>query len=459
MNNSKIDDIGNCHTNEKKLNNINNPKSKYFFKLYGTQKLNILYSLKDKISKIIQIKNNSQEITTNNLIKTNSNIKITKKKKFNCKNINKKILISLLGLISLLLIILFAFNNQIHPKFPKIEKIYKSNYKRSLEYSNKYGSYASTTKNNYCKYFIDGKDYYQDLYELILNAKKTIYIADFHINPELFLVRPVDEKIYLEMAKNNILTKDLGKNMSRLMDLLDYKAKEGVKIYILLYYDYFILKLNSKYTQNIFSKLNKNINLIRFPKDSKNILWSNHEKLVIIDDIIGYVGGFNLCWGSYDNNKHPIYEGENKEQIYEFPFKDYDNQRIATEANKGDYTKNNRIRFKDPRLPWHDIHTRIEGPAVEDFSSHFIDRWNYAVSCEANDKSIFPHMKDVSEFNAFENIKKYFNKNNQENKFLQKNHEHRTEKKNKDKMDMSDVQALRSISNWSIGLKKQKLQY
>ena len=37
MNNSKIDDIGNCHTNEKKLNNINNPKSKYFFKLYGTQ--------------------------------------------------------------------------------------------------------------------------------------------------------------------------------------------------------------------------------------------------------------------------------------------------------------------------------------------------------------------------------------------------------------------------------------
>ena len=68
----------------------------------------------------------------------------------------------------------------------------------------------------------------------LLNAKKTIYITDFHINPELFLVRPVDEKIYLEMAKNKILTKDFGKNMSRLMDILDYKAREGVKIFIIL---------------------------------------------------------------------------------------------------------------------------------------------------------------------------------------------------------------------------------
>ena len=454
MNNSKIDDKRNWHTKEKKLININNSRAKYFFKLFRTQKLNILYSLKDKISKNIQIKSTSQELTTNDLIKTNSNIKISNKKIFNCKNINKKILISLLGLLSLLLIIFFAFNNKTHPKFPKIEKINKNNKKRALEYSNKYDSFASTTRNNYCKYFIDGKDYYQDLYDHLLNAKKTIYITDFHINPELFLVRPVDEKIYLEMAKNKILTKDLGKNMSRLMDILDYKAKEGVKIYILLYYDYFILKLNSKYTQNIFSKLNKNINLIRFPKDSKNILWSNHEKLVIIDDIIGYVGGFNLCWGSYDNNKHPIYEGENKEQIYEFPFKDYDNQRITNEATKGDYTKNNRIRFKEPRLPWHDIHARIDGPTVEDFSNHFIDRWNYAVSSEVNEKSILPYIKDVLEFNVFENIKKYFNKNNQENKFLQKNHEYRTEKINKDKMGMSDVQALRSISNWSIGLKK-----
>ena len=83
--------------------------------------------------------------------------------------------------------------------------------------------------------------------------------------------------------------------MSRLMDILDYKEKEGVKIYILLFYDYTFVKLNSKQTQDIFTQLNKNINIIRFPKDSKNMFSTNHEKLVIIDEIVGYVGGHNLC--------------------------------------------------------------------------------------------------------------------------------------------------------------------
>ena len=454
MNNIIKDDLGNCDTKEKKVDKVNNPKAKYFSKLFRKQKLNIIspYTLEDKISKIIKTKNNSLDLTTNIIIEINSNKKITKAKKFNNKKINKMILISLLGLYSLLLIPFFSFNNKTHQKFSKIEKIYKNNSKRSLDYSNKYDSYASTTKNNYFKYFIDGKDYYQDLYEQLLNAKEKIYITDFHINPELFLVRPVDEKIYLEMAKNKILTKVFDKNMSRLMDILDYKAKEGVKIFILLYYDYIFLKLNSKYTQNIFNKLNKNINLIRFPKNSKNVLWTNHEKLVIIDDIMGYVGGFNLCWGSYDNIKHPIYEEENEEQIYEFPFKDYDNQRIAVEAADGDYTKNSKIRFKEPRLPWHDVHARIDGPVVEDFSNHFIDRWNYAVSFESNYNRIIPYLKDVLEFNLFENLKKYFKNNKQTNKFLQKEHKTRTE--NKYEMDISDVQALRSISNWSIGLGK-----
>ena len=454
MNNIIKDDLGNYDTKEKKVDKVNNPKAKYFSKLFRKQKLKIIspYTLEDKISKIIKTKNNSIDLTTNIIIEINSNKKITKAKKFNNKKINKMILISLLGLYSLLLIPFFSFNNKTHQKFSKIEKIYKNNSKRSLDYSNKYDSYASTTKNNYFKYFIDGKDYYQDLYEQLLNAKEKIYITDFHINPELFLVRPVDEKIYLEMAKNKILTKDLDKNMSRLMDILDYKAKEGVKIFILLYYDYYFVKLNSKYTEDVFRKLNKNINLIRFPKNSKNVLWTNHEKLVIIDDIMGYVGGFNLCWGSYDNIKHPIYEEENEEQIYEFPFKDYDNQRIAVEAADGDYTKNNKIRFKEPRLPWHDVHARIDGPVVEDFSNHFIDRWNYAVSFESNYNRIIPYLKDVLEFNLFENLKKYFKNNKQTNKFLQKEHKTRTE--NKYEMDISDVQALRSISNWSIGLGK-----
>ena len=35
-------------------------------------------------------------------------------------------------------------------------------------------------------------------------------------------------------------------------------------------------------------------------------------------------------------------------------------------------------------MPWHDVHSRIEGPAVVDIARHFIERWNFA---KFNDKS------------------------------------------------------------------------
>ena len=206
-------------------------------------------------------------------------------------------------------------------------------------------------KNNICKYFIDGKDYFQDLYQKLLDAKETIYIADYHLNPELFLIRPVDENIYIEMANKNILTKDLGKNISRLMDILDLKAKEGVKIYILLYHEWVVLNYDSKHTVNVFQKLNKNINIKRFPHDSNNMIWTAHEKLVIIDDIIGYVGGHNLCWGSYDTPQHPLYEEQNENNIYEFPFLDYDNLLISQADNANNYASKNKLKFNEIRLP------------------------------------------------------------------------------------------------------------
>ena len=62
-------------------------------------------------------------------------------------------------------------------------------------------------------------------------------------------------------------------------------------------------------------------------------MWSHHEKLVIIDQMIGYVGGLDLCWGRYDNHQHPIYEPFNQQGIYEFPLIDYSNARICDFTN------------------------------------------------------------------------------------------------------------------------------
>ena len=33
-------------------------------------------------------------------------------------------------------------------------------------------------------------------------------------------------------------------------------------------------------------------------------LWAHHEKFVVIDQHLAFVGGIDLCYGRWDNNKH-----------------------------------------------------------------------------------------------------------------------------------------------------------
>ena len=246
---------------------------------------------------------------------------------------------------------------------------------------NQYKAYTNEKINNFAHWFIDGKDYFNDLYEKLMDAKKSIFITDWWMSPEVWLKRPVIETDYTSFFKKN--------NMSRLMDVLEHKAKEGVKIYILLYYECSIaIKLNSKHTMDTLEKLHKNIVVTRHPTDKLDLLWSHHEKLVIIDQVIGYVGGLDLCWGRYDSNEHPIYEAPNSEKKYYFPFIDYSNARICDFVNVENFLVESVPRDTCVRMPWHDVHTRLIGPVVNDISRHFVERWNHARFDDRNKSSL-----------------------------------------------------------------------
>ena len=168
---------------------------------------------------------------------------------------------------------------------------------------------------------------------------------------------------------------------SRLMDILYQCANRGVKVYIQVYAEMsLVLTLNSAHTKDSLTVLHPNIRVIRHPLNSLDLLWSHHEKLVIIDQIIGYVGGLDLCWGRYDTNDHPINEPvsgtDNPE--YLFPGIDYSNTRIRDFDKVGEYLKESSERGKEARMPWHDVHCRIIGPAVADIARHFVQRWNFS---------------------------------------------------------------------------------
>ena len=258
------------------------------------------------------------------------------------------------------------WKQEIEERIKKFKQIVKNN---------KYKAYTNEKMNNFAHWFIDGKDYYNDLYEKLMGAKRSIFITDWWMSPELWLKRPIAET---EFDSTSFFKKKSENSLSRLMDILEFKAKKGVKIYILLYYECSLaLTLNSKHTQDTLEKLHKNIVVTRHPSDKLDLLWSHHEKLVIIDQAIGYVGGLDLCWGRYDYGEHPIYEGPNSEKKYFFPFIDYSNARICDFTNVENYLVESVPRKNSLRMPWHDIHTRLIGPVVSDIARHFVERWNH----------------------------------------------------------------------------------
>jgi phospholipase D1/2 len=253
----------------------------------------------------------------------------------------------------------------------------KNNYDLLIS-SNKYNAFTNMKKYNLCQWFSDGEDYFKDLFQKLMAARDSIYITDWWMSPEVFLIRPVNENEYLQM-KETKRTKYFGNNVSRLMDILALKANQGVKVYVLIYCECKLaLTLASKHTEDALKKASKHIKVTRHPTDAFTLLWSHHEKLVIIDQMIGYVGGLDLCWGRYDNHRHPIYEGPNPNGLYEFPLIDYSNARICDFTEVENYTVESVPRKTEIRMPWHDVHSRIIGPAVSDIARHFIERWNHA---------------------------------------------------------------------------------
>ena len=244
--------------------------------------------------------------------------------------------------------------------------------------NNIYKSYTNEKKGNKAHWFADGEDYFKDLAEKLMEAKESIFITDWWMSPQVWLTRPVPTVTYMAMAYENKDKKD-APPYSRLMDILYQCANRGVKVYVLVYAECSLaLTLNSAHTQHALESLHPNIQVERHPLNCTDLLWSHHEKLVIIDQIIGYVGGLDLCWGRWDTHDHPIYEKPNDEQNYNFPAIDYSNARIRDFDKVEDYLKESADRKTEVRMPWHDVHSRLIGPVVADIARHFVERWNFS---------------------------------------------------------------------------------
>lgn len=263
----------------------------------------------------------------------------------------------------------------------------------SLAKSQRYrhGSFVPVRNNCEAMWFIDGKDYMSVVADAIEAAEKEILITDWQINPEIFMKRPDSGVDSLEWRLDNILLR---------------KANQGVQVCILLYWETKpFLDLGSDHAVRLLGK-HRNIEIRRHPDALSGIQhpgtlfrWSHHEKMVIVDRSIAFVGGVDLCYGRWDTRYHELMdnfnihpavdeshasesklEGSSERKYARWIGKDYRNTFYNKESQTTwdkpfeDYEGVERNEI--PRMPWHDVSCAFKGEAVQDAVRHFIDRYN-----------------------------------------------------------------------------------
>ncbi|KAK3903125.1 hypothetical protein C8A05DRAFT_33162 [Staphylotrichum tortipilum] len=242
--------------------------------------------------------------------------------------------------------------------------------------SNRFQSYFPERDGNLVKWYVDGRDYCWAVSVALENAKESIYIADWWLSPELFLRRPPHYN-----------------PQWRLDQILKRRAEAGIKIYIIVYREVeAALTCNSEHTKHALQALCPegspgfgNIKVMRHP--DHNVLenaadmtfyWAHHEKFIIIDYEMAFIGGLDLCFGRWDNHQHALSDMHPEAVANEvWPGQDFNNNRVMDFKNVQDWKQNALSKADSGRMPWHDVAMGLIGPCVYDIAEHFVLRWNF----------------------------------------------------------------------------------
>jgi len=212
----------------------------------------------------------------------------------------------------------------------------------------------------FTRYLINGNAIFRSVAEAILLAKHEIFILSFFLSPHIELVRDGGPPLP-------------GVSDSKVSTLLKSAAARGVRVYVLLYHETMNLVPNdSEYAEaelkhhNIFVMRHRS----RF---NSNLLWTHHEKVVVVDQQLAVVGGLDLCIGRYDDWQHHIVDPT----AATWHGQDYYNPRIK-DVTEGRLQKDLLQRLEQPRLPWQDVACELLGRPARDVARHCVERWNHA---------------------------------------------------------------------------------
>lgn len=239
---------------------------------------------------------------------------------------------------------------------------------------NRFGSFAPVRSNVFAQWLVDGRDHMWNVSRAISMAKDVIYIHDWWLTPELYMRRPaaISQKWRLDR-------------------LLQRKAREGVKVFVIMYRNInSAIPIDSEYTKFSLLDLHPNVFVQRSPNQIRQntFFWAHHEKLVIIDHMVAFVGGIDLCFGRWDTPQHTVVDDKltgfevsdmpkDADHCQLWPGKDYSNPREQDFYALDKPYEEMYDRSKIPRMPWHDIAMQVVGQPARDLTRHFVQRWNF----------------------------------------------------------------------------------
>ncbi|EEF44789.1 phospholipase D alpha 1 isoform X1 [Ricinus communis] len=216
---------------------------------------------------------------------------------------------------------------------------------------------------------------WEDVFDAITNAKHLIYITGWSVYTEISLIR--DSR---RPKPGGDIT---------LGELLKKKASEGVRVLMLVWDDRTsvgllkkdgLMATHDEETEHFFQ--NTDVHCVLCPRNPDDggsfvqdlqisTMFTHHQKIVVVDSampngdsqrrrIVSFVGGLDLCDGRYDSPFHSLF-------------------RTLDSAHHDDFHQPNfagaSIEKGGPREPWHDIHSRLEGPIAWDVLFNFEQRW------------------------------------------------------------------------------------
>mgnify|MGYP003342667122 CR=1 FL=1 len=238
--------------------------------------------------------------------------------------------------------------------------------------------FALPTTGNSVTWMKSGEEALASIYEAFSSAEKFIWIADWQMAHDVELI-----------------ARGSNDHAARLHKVFaDIISRNPVQIRILLYKSIFDSQPGT-YDGLVASRLNK-LNKKHYPgkiivlcQDSTSAQYdkyeySHHQKFAVIDGKIGFIGGIDLSYGRYDTTNYDVVIDPQRYVVNEM----YNPCAVKLRGMSPSEAELVGIGFEkpyggtlldegcQPRMPWQDVHIRIEGPATIDIHRNFVRRWN-----------------------------------------------------------------------------------